>query len=149
MLHTPYETVAYEIVKLENTHQEVGSGLIGSLPEEEEEAKFLQKLKTVFGTGVVKHTPLLGKKIKRVALCGGAGSFLTRRAIGAGADVYVTADVKYHEFFDADGRIVLADVGHWESEQYTIELLARFLHHNFPTFAVLKTGVNTNPVRYL
>lgn len=145
----PYETVAYEVIKLENTHQEVGSGLIGNLPEATDEANFLQKIKAAFGAGVVKHTPLLNKKVKRVALCGGSGSFLTRRAIAAGADVYLTADVKYHEFFDADGRIVIADIGHWESEQYTIDLLANFLHQNFPTFAVLKTGVYTNPVHYI
>ena len=144
----PYETVAYEVIKLENAHQEVGSGLIGSLSEPVEEANFLQKVKETFRAGVIKHTPLLGKKVNRVALCGGSGSFLTRRAIAAGADVYITADVKYHEFFDADGRTMIADIGHWESEQYTTDLLASYLQSNFPTFAVLKTGVYTNPVRY-
>ena len=86
--------------------------------------------------------------IRRVALCGGAGSFLVSRALGVGADAYITADMKYHEFFDADGRMLIADIGHYESEQFTIDLLAEYLEQKFPTFAVLKTGVLTNPVNY-
>jgi dinuclear metal center YbgI/SA1388 family protein len=144
----PYETVAYEIVRLENTYEEIGSGLIGVLPQEVPENDFLQLVKEVFGVSILKHTALLNKNVKRVAVCGGSGSFLTQRAIAAGADVFITSDVKYHEFFDADNRILLVDIGHWESEQYTIELIATFLQQNFPTFAVLKTGVYTNPVRY-
>ena len=97
---------------------------------------------------MVRHTKLLNKPVAKIALCGGAGSFLTGHAIACGADVYITADVKYHEFFDADGRLVLADIGHWESEQYTIELLFDILQTNFPTFAVLKSGTETNPVKY-
>jgi putative NIF3 family GTP cyclohydrolase 1 type 2 len=83
-----------------------------------------------------------------VAVCGGAGSFLTGKALASGADAYVTADVKYHEFFDAEGKMLLADIGHWESEQFTIDLIHDFLKEKFPTFAVLKTGVKTNPVEY-
>ena len=145
----PYEMVAYEVIKLENYHQDIGSGLLGVLPIETNEAIFLESIKNAFGTSCIRHTPLRGKPVKTVAICGGAGSFLTRAAIGAGADFYITADVKYHEFFDADGQIVLADIGHWESEQFTTELLAEFLKDKFPTFAVLKTEVNTNPVMYL
>ena len=144
----PYEEVAYDIIPLANEHPEVGSGLIGELPEPVTEEGFLHILKNTFELSIVRHTPLLGKKIQKVALCGGAGSFLTGRALAAGADVYVTADVKYHEFFDANDRLVIADIGHWESEQYTSELLVELLQAKFPTFAVLKSAINTNPVRY-
>lgn len=144
----PYEEVAYDIIPLANEHPEVGSGLIGELPEPVTEEGFLHILKNAFELSIVRHTSLLGKKIQKVALCGGAGSFLTGRALAAGADVYVTADVKYHEFFDANDRLVIADIGHWESEQYTSELLVELLQAKFPTFAVLKSAINTNPVRY-
>jgi dinuclear metal center YbgI/SA1388 family protein len=144
----PYEEVAYDVVELSNMNQRVGSGVIGELAEQMEEKKFLQKLKEVFGLQIVRHTALSGKKISKVALCGGAGSFLTAKALAAGADVYVTADMKYHEFFDANGRMLIADIGHYESEQFTINLLQEILEKKFPTFAVLKTGVETNPVRY-
>ena len=143
-----YEEVAYEIVNLTNDYQEVGAGIVGELPESITESDFLDKIKKIFNVTVVRHTPLLGKNVKKVALCGGAGSFLTPNAISSGADFFITSDVKYHEFFDADGRIVIADVGHFESEQYTIELFDYVLRQNFPNFAVLKTRVNTNPVRY-
>ena len=102
----------------------------------------------MIGLKVIKHTPFLGKKVKKIAVCGGSGSFLTKTAIAAKADFYITADVKYHEFFDAESKLVLADIGHWESEQFTIELLAEVLQEKFPTFAVLKTAVKTNPVQY-
>ncbi|MEO8171950.1 MAG: Nif3-like dinuclear metal center hexameric protein [Sediminibacterium sp.] len=144
----PYEEVAYDIVSLSNDYQSVGSGLMGELPEELDETGFLYMLKTSFELSVIRHTPLLGKKIQKVAVCGGSGSFLRGKAIAAGADVYVTADIKYHEFFDANDRILLADIGHWESEQYTTDLLIELLQAKFPTFAVLKSGVKTNPVNY-
>ncbi|WP_132055979.1 Nif3-like dinuclear metal center hexameric protein [Pseudocnuella soli] len=144
----PYEEVAYDIFTMENVHQGIGAGIVGELETEMDEAAFLQHLKTTFGVPVVRHTALRGKAVKKVAFCGGAGSFLTGAALGTGADFYVTADVKYHEFFDADGRMVLADIGHYESEAATIDLLHEHLHSKIPTFAVLKTSVNTNPVRY-
>jgi dinuclear metal center YbgI/SA1388 family protein len=144
----PYEEVAYDVVALTNEFQQVGSGLIGEISESIEERAFLAQIKAAFGLSVIRHTPLLGKKIKKVALCGGAGSFLTARAIASGADIYITADVKYHEFFDANSRLVIADIGHWESEQFTIDLLFDILKAKFPTFAVLKTEVHTNPVNY-
>ena len=122
--------------------------MIGDLPKPVTEIELLQHLKEAFGLTVIKHTPLLNKSIKKVALCGGAGSFLTHKAIAAGADVFITSDIKYHEFFDAEGKLLLIDIGHWESEQFTIDLIADFLQEKFPTFAVLKTGVNTNPVHY-
>lgn len=144
----PYEEVAYDIIPLGNYFKEVGSGLTGELPEAVEEAGFLHMLKTTFNLKVVRHTPLRGSKIKKIAICGGAGSFLIKKALLAKADIYITADVKYHEFFDAEDRMVIADIGHFESEQFTTELLTDVLQQKFPTFAVLKTGVDTNPVRY-
>jgi dinuclear metal center YbgI/SA1388 family protein len=146
--HHPYEEVAYEIIALENQHQEIGSGLVGELPKMLTEKAFLQQLKTVFKLKVIKHTPLLGKKVKTVALCGGAGSFLISNALGAKADFYVSSDFKYHEFFDANNQLVIADIGHWESEQYTIALIFDHLRQKFPNFAVLKTRVLTNSVQY-
>ena len=143
----PYEEVAYDVVRLDNNYQSTGSGLIGDLPTSISPAEFLQLLQNQFHLQVIRHTKR-EKPIHKVALCGGAGSFLTKAALAAGADAYVTADVKYHEFFDAENRLLLADIGHWESEQFTIDLLAEHLSGKFPTFAVLKTGVKTNPVEY-
>jgi dinuclear metal center YbgI/SA1388 family protein len=144
----PYEEVAYDLVSLANDYQSVGSGLLGELPEALDETGFLHMLKTSFELTVIRHTPLLGKNIQKVAVCGGSGSFLTGKAVNAGADVYITSDVKYHEFFDANDRILLVDIGHWESEQFTTDLLIELLQAKFPTFAVLKSGVKTNPVNY-
>ncbi len=143
----PYEEIAYALHRLDNTVSQVGSGVIGRLPVPVDELVFLQTIKEVFGLQVIRHTPLLQKPVQTVALCGGSGQFLTRRAMAAGADVFITADIKYHEFFEADGRILLADIGHYESEQYTMDLLLEQLRLNFPTFALLKTSVDTNPVR--
>jgi dinuclear metal center YbgI/SA1388 family protein len=142
----PYEEVAYDIVSLNNANQTIGSGIIGELELEMSELEFLNMLKNQFNLKIIKHTTLLNKPVKKIALCGGAGSFLTKNAIAAKADIYITSDIKYHEFFDAENKIVLADIGHWESEQYTIELLADILMANSPTFAILKSEVNTNPV---
>ena len=144
----PYEEVAYDVVQLSNTHLGIGSGIIGELPAAVDGAQFLARLKEVFGVPVVRHTALLNKLVKRVALCGGAGSFLISKALAAGADAYITGDIKYHEFFDANSRMLLADIGHFESEQFTINLLQEILEQKFPTFAVLKTAVKTNPVHY-
>ncbi len=144
----PYEEVAHDIYNLVNTYQETGSGIIGNLPELVNEIDFLARLSIIFKTKAIRHTALIGKKIQKVALCGGSGSFLTNEAKAAGADVYITSDVKYHEFFDADGQILLTDIGHYESEQCTIDLLFELLSDKFPNFALLKTGVNTNPVQY-
>lgn len=144
----PYEEMAYDVVPLENAWQNAGSGLVGDLETELTETGLLELLKQLFNLTVIRHTALLGKKVKKIAVCGGAGSFLTGEALASGADFYITADVKYHEFFDANNRLVIADIGHYESEQFTIDLLYEFLQQKFPTFASLKTGVNTNPVRY-
>ena len=144
----PYEEVAYDVVALENTHAGTGSGLIGQLPAPLSEKVMLQQLRQVFNVPVVRHTPLTGQPVSRVAVCGGAGSFLISRALATGAQLFVTADVKYHEFFDANDRMIVADIGHYESEQFTIDLLVAVLREKFPTFATLKTGVHTNPVHY-
>lgn len=144
----PYEEVAYDIFTMDNQHYGIGSGVIGDLAQPKDEKEFLKFLSQAFNAHGIRHTPLLDKPVKKVAVCGGAGSFLSRRALQMGADVYVTADVKYHEFFDAEGKMVIADIGHYESEQFTIDLLHDLLAEKFPTFAVLKTKVNTNPVRY-
>jgi len=144
----PYEEVAYDIVGLANNHPGIGSGLIGELAEPLEEKAFLEHLKKVFKLSVIRHTSLRGTPVRKVALCGGAGSFLVSKALAAGADFYVSADFKYHEFFDANGRIVIADIGHYESEQFTVHLLQEILEQKFPNFAVLKTELVTNPVHY-
>jgi len=144
----PYEEVAYDIISLDNFHQQTGSGMMGELETAMSEVDFLQLLQKAFHLSVIRHTPLKGGMVKKVALCGGAGSFLIGAAVASGADFYVTGDVKYHEFFDANGRLVIADIGHYESEQYTIELLFDIIREKFPNFAVQKSGVKTNPVNY-
>ena len=144
----PYEEVAYDVLKVENVHLGTGAGAIGSLPHPMDEESFLKHLKQKFNLRLVRHTTLLNKKITRVALCGGAGSFLISKALASKADIYITGDIKYHEFFDANGRMVIADIGHFESEQFTIDLLHQVLEEKFPTFAVLKSGTQTNPVNY-
>jgi len=145
----PYEEVAYDIVPLRNTSDAWGAGALGELAVPMEENEFLERVRSVFHLQVIRHTPLVGKKIGRVALCGGSGSFLISNALKQNADIYLTSDIKYHEFFDGNGKMVIADIGHYESEQFTIDLLLEILAEKFLTFAVLKTEVNTNPVRYL
>lgn len=144
----PYEEVAYDLVSLSNAHPGLGAGIVGELPRSMDESSFLGHVKERFGLKLIRHTRLNGREVKTVALCGGAGSFLISSALAAGADFYITADLKYHEFFDANNRMVLADIGHYESEQFTIDLLHEILQQKFPTFASLKTEVNTNPVLY-
>lgn len=144
----PYEEVAYDVFTMENIHQGIGSGVVGELENPEEEKSILARIRDAFRVPVIRHTELRGKPVKKVAVCGGAGSFLTGVALAQGADMFITSDVKYHEFFDAEGRLVLADIGHYESEQFTIELLYDLLVAKIPNFAVLKTSVDTNPVRY-
>ncbi len=144
----PYEEVAYDLIPLLNTNAEQGAGMIGTLNEPVDEVSFLKNLKKTFNCGVIRHTNLLGNSIKKVAWCGGAGSFLLGTAKAKGADIFITGDFKYHEFFDAENKLVIADIGHFESEQFTIELLDKLLRKNFTTFAPYLTGVNTNPVNY-
>ncbi|MBD3631200.1 Nif3-like dinuclear metal center hexameric protein [Cyclobacterium sp.] len=145
----PYEEVAYYLHPLENEHQDVGSGMIGQLPEPLSGMDFLEHLKKSMGLQVLKHTAILDKKVSKVALCGGAGIFLLGRAIKSGADVFVTADVKYHDFFEADQQILLTDIGHYESEIYTKELLKDLLSQKFSNIATYLTNIVTNPISYL
>jgi len=145
----PYEEVAYDIYPLENSLQEVGAGMIGELPGAENEIEFLTRLLQIFECKTLRHTYLLGKPIKKVAICGGSGSFLLSAAIAAGVDIFVTADMKYHDFFDAEEKIVVADIGHYESEQFTKELFYEILIKKFPNFALRLSEVKTNPVLYL
>lgn len=145
----PYEEVAYYVTPLVNENQEVGSGMIGELPSPQEPLAFLKGLKQHMALSVIRHTPLLDRKVLKIAVCGGSGSFLLPHAIRAGADVFVTADFKYHEFFDADGRIIIADIGHYESEVFTKELIYEELTKRFTTFAINFSKTVTNPISYL
>jgi dinuclear metal center YbgI/SA1388 family protein len=144
----PYEEVAYEIYPIQNENPYEGSGMIGSLEKALDEGAFLNLLKDTFRCGVIRHTKFLNKKIKTVALCGGSGSFLLRKAIAQNADVFVTGDFKYHEFFDAENRILIADIGHYESEQFTSKIIADKLKEKFTNFAIHLTEINTNPINY-
>ena len=144
----PYEEVAYDIYQLENTYQNIGSGMIGELEKPVSEIEFLERLKSVFMLKLIKHTPLLNKSIKKVALCGGSGSFLLKNAINLKSDIYISSDFKYHEFFDAENQILIADIGHYESEQFTPEIFYEIISNKFPTFASYLTETNTNPVNY-
>ena len=144
----PYEEVAYYIQGLDNTWNEVGSGYIAELPELLDASAFSNYLKDKLGLSHFRHTPWLGKSIKRIALCGGAGSFLLKDAIKAGADVFISGDFKYHEFFDAENHCTICDIGHYESEVMIKDAIHAYLSNNFSTFAVLKSVTHTNPVSY-
>jgi len=144
----PYEEVAYDIYPLANKYDRAGSGAIGELEKPLDEQSFLRLLKERFNTPVIRHTNLLGREIKRIALCGGSGSFLLPAAMASGADAFVSGDFKYHQFFDADRKILVADIGHYESEQFTKEIFYDLLTKKFTKFAVHLSEVNTNPVNY-
>jgi dinuclear metal center YbgI/SA1388 family protein len=145
----PYEEVAYDLVPLNNSLSNIGAGLIGELKEDVEEMVFLKELKSSMKTDYIRCTSLRNKKIQKVAICGGSGSFLLNEAIKNQADIFITGDFKYHQFFDSDGHIVIADIGHYESEQFTSELFYDLLIKNFSTFAVRLTKNNTNPIKYI
>ncbi len=144
----PYEEVAYDMTLLRNNQRQIGSGLMGRLPNPVDEGYMLEKLAFAFHQKAIRHSALTGKQIQTVALCGGAGASFIPVARGRKADLYITADLKYHDFFEAEGQMLLADIGHYESEQFTIDLIVDILKLNFPNFAHLKTTVNTNPVQY-
>jgi dinuclear metal center YbgI/SA1388 family protein len=144
----PYEEIAFDCFSLLNDHPQVGAGMTGILPNEMKETDFLSMLKKQMNTGCIRHTRLRDKQVKKIAVAGGAGSFLLPAAIAHGADVLVTADFKYHQFFDADNQIIIADIGHYESEQFTKELIYGFLIEKFPTFAIHLSEINTNPIKY-
>lgn len=144
----PYEVVAFNWVALENMHEDVGSGMIGSFPEPVKTIDFLKMVKDTFG-GMLRHTRLLGDTVQRIAWCGGSGSFLLQDALRRKADVFLSSDFKYHQFFDADHKILIADIGHFENEQFTMQLIYEVLNKNFPNFAGCITQVHTNPIHYL
>ncbi|HEX8516166.1 MAG TPA: Nif3-like dinuclear metal center hexameric protein [Bacteroidia bacterium] len=144
----PYEEVAYDLLPLHNLHPLVGSGMVGEV-DETDELEFLKFIKSQMKAGSIKYTPLLGRKIKKVAVCGGSGSFLLGDAIRSGADIFITSDLKYHQFFDSEGQTVIADIGHYESEQFTTELFYDILKKKFSTFALHLSKINTNPINYL
>ncbi len=148
-LSHPYEEVPYDLIPLTNANNMVGAGMVGELEKEMDETVFLNHLKKVMKAEGIRYTALQGKKVKKVAVCGGSGSFLLGNAKSSGADVFVTADYKYHQFFDAENQIVIADIGHYESEQYTMELFYEILSGKFTTFALHLSKINTNPINYL
>jgi len=144
----PYEEVAYYLHDLVNANPEVGAGMTGRLDKVMTAKRFIQHLRTAMNLKVIRHTALISDKIEKVAVCGGAGSFLLPAAINAGAQVFISSDFKYHEFFDADGKITIMDIGHYESEVFTKELLHELLYKKFPNIALQFSKVNSNPIDY-
>lgn len=145
----PYEEPAYDIYPLQNSWSQAGSGVIGELETPETELEFLKRIKKTFEVGCLKHNKLSGRLIQRVALCGGAGAFLIPQAVCSGADVFITGEIKYHDYFGRENDILLAEIGHYESEQYTKEIFYSIIRDLFPTFAIQMSKVNTNPIKYL
>lgn len=151
----PYEEVAYEITTLENTNQHIGMGMVGNLETSMEESEFLHFLKKTMNTECIRHSEFSGQTVNRVSVLGGSGSFAIEAAKRAKADVFISADFKYHDFFQAESNILLADIGHYESEQYTKDLLYSFLTEKITNFApalqksIFKSDINTNPISYL
>ncbi len=148
MENHPYEEVAYEISTLNNTHQQQGMGMTGELSESLSEEEFLKLVKTTFKTGCIRHSSLLGKAVKKVAVLGGSGSFAIENAKRSGVDFFITADLKYHDFYKAEGKLVLADIGHYESEQYTKDLIHWYLSKKISNFALILANTKTNPIKY-
>lgn len=155
-LSHPYEEVAYEITQLENNNQHIGMGMIGELEQPHPEKDFLQFLKHTMNSKGIRHSKLLGKTIKKVAVLGGSGSFAIEAAKAKEADIFISADFKYHDFFKAENHLIIADIGHYESEQYTKDLLVSFLNKKISNFApalsasrVILSKINTNPITYL
>ncbi|WP_035650158.1 Nif3-like dinuclear metal center hexameric protein [Flavobacterium sp. ASV13] len=144
-----YEEVAYEIYDLQNSHQNIGLGMIGEFENEMDEKEFLHFVKNKMIADGIRHSAFLGKKIKKVAVLGGSGSFAIKNAIQAGADAFLTADLKYHQFYEAENRLLLADIGHFESERYTKNYIVDYLRKKILNFAIILSEENTNPVKYL
>lgn len=145
----PYEEVAYDIYALENDNIDAGLGCTGEFPEPVDETVFLLKLKSVFGAEGIRYSKLTGRPVKKVALCGGSGASLLNDALKRGADAFVTADIKYHAFFEPENRLLLVDCGHYETEKFSVEILYDLIVKNFPNFAVRFSETNTNPINYL
>jgi hypothetical protein len=144
-----YEEVAYEIYDLQNQHQNIGLGMVGELEKPLSEIEFLSLIKLKMQCGGIRHSSLLGKSIKKVAVLGGSGSFAIKNAIQAGADVFLTADLKYHNFYEAENKILIADIGHYESERYTKNYIVDYLKEKITNFAIVLSEENTNPVKYI
>lgn len=145
----PYEEVAYDIYPLENDFFAVGAGMTGNLKNSEPTMDFLHRIKKVFGIPCLRHTKIIRQSVQKIAVCGGTGSFLLSGAMAEKADVYITGDIKYHEFFDADEKILFVDIGHYESEQFTTDVIRNILSEKIPTFATRISKIRTNPVFYL
>ena len=145
----PYEEPAFDLYPLQNDWLQAGSGIVGELDESETELEFLKRIKKIFEVGCVRHNKLTGREIQKVALCGGAGAFLLPQAIRMGADVFITGEIKYHDYFGHEGDILMAEIGHYESEQYTKEIFYSIIRDLFPNFALQLSKINTNPIKYL
>ena len=145
----PYEEPAYDLIALSNENKYAGLGVVGNLPEAEDAVEFLNRVKGIFGTGAVRYSGDITKPIRRVALCGGAGAEFVREAVSRGADAFVTGDVKYHEFMDASERILIADIGHYESEHFTKEIFSEIITKKIPNFAIHYAELEKNPINYL
>jgi len=144
-----YEEIAYEIYDLQNQHQNIGLGMVGELTNPLSEIEFLEMVKNKMQCGVIRHTELLGKTVKKVAVLGGSGSFAIKNAIQSGADVFLTSDLKYHNFYEVENKIVIADIGHFESERYTKNYIVDYLKEKITNFAIVLSEENTNPVKYI
>lgn len=142
----PYEEVAFDVILLENNYEQFGTGVIGELENEVSERDYLQTIKEICHTQAIRHSPFTNKKIKKVALCGGSGAQFMRAAMSQNADIYITGDIKYHQFFDVEDKMLLADIGHYESEQFVKDWFVDILTENFTNFAIYFSKVNTNPV---
>ena len=145
----PYEEPAFDLYPLENEWTQAGTGIVGELETPETELEFLKRIKKIFEVEFVKHNRLTGREIQKVALCGGAGAFLIPQAIRSGADIFITGEIKYHDYFGHEDEILLAEIGHYESEQYTKEIFYSIIRDLFPNFALHLSKINTNPIKYL
>ena len=145
----PYEEIAYDLISLQNSNQQIGIGKIGKLPTPIAALEFLQQLKETFNAKGIRHTQLLDQPVQTVAVLGGSGSFAIQNAIRQKADIFITADLKYHQFYEAEGKIVLVDIGHYESEQFTKNLIVGYLQKKISNFAIILSEINTNPIQYL
>ena len=145
----PYEEPVWNIVCLENINPSTGLGIIGELPTPIDSRTFLLQIKEAFGCSVIRHTPICTPQISKVAVCGGSGAFLTKTAIAQKADIYITGDYKYHDFFNAENKLIIADIGHYESEQFTKEIFYELVTKKIPNFAIQFSKVTTNPIQYL
>ncbi len=145
----PYEEPAFDFYRLDNTWTQAGSGVVGELPVAEDELTFLQRLKDIFHLKSIRHSAFTGREIREVALCGGSGAFLIKDAIGYGADIFITGEAKYNDFYDVEDKILLAVIGHYESEVCTNDIFYNIISKKFPTFALHFSNVNSNPVNYL